>query len=148
MTETGGGAWRQSIYYPFMHASAYGRGTVLSGPAKSEKYDSKEYSDIPYLESVSVLNEEKNELTIFAVNRNLKESIELEANIHDLENLTVIEHITLNNKDLKAVNSVKGEKVKPAVLSGAKLENSGGKSRLDACLPPASWNVIRMRIRP
>jgi len=146
MTETGGGAWRQSIYYPFMHASAYGRGTVLSGPVKSGKYDSKEYSEIPYLETVSVLNEEKNKLTIFAVNRNLKESLDLEANLYDMGNLKLIEHITLNNKDLKAANSAKGEKVKPELISGAKLENSNGKARLEARLPPASWNVLRFSL--
>src|SRR5690606_12174718 len=28
MTENGGKAWKQSIYYPFLHASTYGIGTV------------------------------------------------------------------------------------------------------------------------
>jgi len=144
MTEEGGAAWRQTIFYPFMHASAYGRGTVLSGPVSSEKYDSKEYSDIPWLETVTVCNEEKNELTIFAVNRNLSESMDLEVNLYDFTNLKVIEHITLNHPDLKAVNSPKGERVKPALLSGTKLESSGSTLRLTAQLPPASWNVIRL----
>ena len=147
MTETGGPAWRQTIFYPFMHASAFGRGTVPDGKVSSEKYDSREYSDIPWLETVSVLNEEKNELAIFAVNRNLSEYMDLEANIYDLGNMSLVEHITLNNPDLKAVNSAAGEKVKPEALSGAKLEklSSGGHSRLEARLPPASWNVIRIR---
>ncbi|OMF26535.1 hypothetical protein BK133_20485 [Paenibacillus sp. FSL H8-0548] len=26
MTENGGGSWTQSIYYPYMHVSVYGRG--------------------------------------------------------------------------------------------------------------------------
>ena len=29
MTEKDGGAWCQTIFYPFMHASVFGRGTVL-----------------------------------------------------------------------------------------------------------------------
>ena len=29
MTANGGGAWKQTIYYPYMHASVFGRGTVL-----------------------------------------------------------------------------------------------------------------------
>jgi len=143
MTETGGPAWRQTIFYPFMHASAYGRGTVLAGPVHSEKYDSKEYNDIPYLETVTVLNEEKEELTIFAVNRNLNETMDLEVNLYDWDNMKLIEHITLNNADLKAANSAREEKVKPALLSGTKLECSAKISRLEARLPPASWNVIR-----
>ena len=144
MTEKGGAAWRQTIFYPFMHASAFGRGVVLAGPVSSGKYDSKEYSGIPWLETVAVLNEEKEELTIFAVNRSLSESVELEANLFEMGNMKVIEHITLNNPDIKAVNSAAGEKVKPSVLSGAKLESSDGKSRLEARLPPASWNVLRL----
>src|SRR5918998_2834809 len=28
-TVTGGGAWRQTTFYPMLHASRYGRGTVL-----------------------------------------------------------------------------------------------------------------------
>jgi alpha-N-arabinofuranosidase len=111
-----------------------------------DKYDSKEYSDIPYLESVAVLNDEKNELTIFAVNRNLKESMDLEANLYDMGSMKLIEQLSLNNPDLNAVNSVKGETVKPVVVSGAKIESAGSVSRLEARLPPASWNVIRMGV--
>jgi alpha-N-arabinofuranosidase len=158
MTETGGSAWRQTIFFPFMHASLYGRGTVLAGPVSSEKYDSKEYNDIPWLEAVSVLNDERNELTIFAVNRNLSESIDLEANLCDMQNPGLIEPSPRHNQDLTAVNSAAGEKVKPAILKGAKLEKSGAAgsirneysggttSQLQARLPPASWNVIRIKI--
>ena len=147
MTETGGPAWRQTIFYPFMHASAWGRGTVLSGPVKCGKYDSKEYSEIPYLETVSVLNEEKNEITVFAVNRHLTENLEIEADIFGAGNCRLIEHITLGNPDLKAVNSPAGEKVRPRVIAGAKAEAAGQSTRLEAVLPPASWNVIRLGMK-
>ena len=143
-TEIGGAAWRQTIFYPFMHASLYGRGTVLDGKIISEKYDSKEYNDIPYLDSISVLNEEKEELTIFAVNRNLTEEMDLEINLYDFEGMKLIEHIVLNHENLKAENSAKEEKVKPALLSGDKLESKNSVSKLEARLPKASWNVIRL----
>ena len=146
MTENGGAAWRQTIFYPFMHASAYGRGTVLLGPVVSDRYDSKEYCDIPWLETVSVYNEEKGEIAIFAVNRHLSDNMNLEINAYDFGNLKIIEHITLSNQDLKAVNTAKEEKVKPQVQSGAKIESTGSTSRLEAELPPASWNVIRLRL--
>ncbi len=35
------GAWRQTIFYPYMHASIYGRGTVLNTLVKSPGYESK-----------------------------------------------------------------------------------------------------------
>ncbi|GHV14798.1 intracellular exo-alpha-(1-_5)-L-arabinofuranosidase 1 [Spirochaetia bacterium] len=146
MTEIGGAAWRQTIFYPFMHASVYGRGTVLRCPVSSEKYDSKEYTDVPYLETVAVHNEEKNELVIFAVNRNLKESLDLEAGIFGFEKYRLVEHISLHNEDLKAVNSAGAEKVKPVVQSGGTLDGTGENLLLHARLPPASWNVVRLGV--
>jgi alpha-N-arabinofuranosidase len=140
MTEKGGKAWRQSIFYPFMYASKYGRGTVLRCPVTSEKYDSREYSDIPYLETVAVHDEVGEALTIFAVSRNLAETLNLEADIYGFEGYRFIEHITLHNPDLQAVNSAREEKIKPAPAAPGKFEGS----KLEVNLPPASWNVIRL----
>jgi alpha-N-arabinofuranosidase len=66
--------------------------------------------------------------------------MELETALYGFEDYRLLEHITLHNPDLKAVNSAGGEKVKPAVSGTAKLD---GRC-LKALLPPASWNVIRM----
>ena len=66
---SGNSAWRQTIFYPYMHASRYGRGLVLNSIIDSPKYDSKNYTDVPYLESCLVWNEEERAVTIFAVNK-------------------------------------------------------------------------------
>ncbi|AEF82783.1 alpha-N-arabinofuranosidase [Leadbettera azotonutricia] len=145
MTVPGGNSWRQSIYYPFMDASLFGRGTVLRCPVTADKYDSKEYTDIPYIETVAVHNEGNNEIAIFAVNRNLKENLELEAGISGFGDCKVIEHRSLFNNDLKAANSAKEEKVKPVIQNGAKIEGLVGSKKLSVLLPPASWNVIRLK---
>ncbi|MCL2410006.1 MAG: hypothetical protein FWC97_00035 [Treponema sp.] len=143
MTEAGGSAWRQTIFYPFMHTSVWGRGTVLRCPVICEKYSAKDIDDVPYLESVAVHNEEKNELTIFAVNRNLNETLELESEIFGFDGYKFIEHICMSNPNLKAVNSANGEVVKPVTLAAGKFESSPGGQRLEAKLPAASWNVLR-----
>jgi alpha-N-arabinofuranosidase len=140
MTEKGGKAWRQTIFYPFMHASKYGRGTVLRVPVSSDQYDSKEYCDVPYLDAVAVHNTEKQELTIFAVNRNLTETLDLNAAVYGYETYQFIEHITLNHRDLKAVNSAQEERVQPIVQPHGKRDGN----TLEVRLPPASWNVIRL----
>jgi alpha-N-arabinofuranosidase len=146
MTEPNGKAWRQTIFYPFMHASKYGRGTVLQGAVTSERYDSKEFTDVPYLESVAVYDEEHGQLTIFAVNRNLEEPLDLSVSLSGFENcrFQAIEHITMNNANLKAVNSANGEAVRPltqSVATGRSLSKLDG-NKLEVRLPPASWNVI------
>jgi alpha-N-arabinofuranosidase len=142
MTEPGGSSWRQTIFYPFKDASRYGRGTALRCPVSSEKYDSKEYTDVPYLETVAVDNREGGELTIFAVNRNLTETLDLEADIFGFEKYRFIEHTALFNPDLKAVNSAGAEKVRPQAQPAVLWDGS----RLETRLPPASWNVIRLGV--
>ena len=39
------GAWRQTIFYPYFHASVYGRGTVLNTQVHTPVYESKTYGE-------------------------------------------------------------------------------------------------------
>ena len=147
MTEKNGKAWRQTIFYPFMDVSRNGRGTVLRCPVTVDKYDSREYNDVPYLETVGVHNQERNEITIFAVNRNLSENINLHAEIAGFGETSLVEHRILHNEDLNACNSAREEKVKPFNQQGGRCENKAGSTQLEAVLPSASWNVIRLKAK-
>ncbi|WP_438446091.1 arabinosylfuranosidase ArfA [Gorillibacterium sp. sgz5001074] len=140
MTETGGRSWRQTIFYPYLHASRYGRGTALSPVLSSPLHDTKDFSDVPYLDATGVYNEEAEELTIFAVNRHLSEPLLLDCDVRSFEGFRILEHLVLEHDDLKAVNRAGEERVAP---------HAGGKSTLqagllEAQLPKASWNVIRL----
>ena len=73
MTENGGKVWEQTIFYPFMHLSNYGRGYTLHTEIDSPKHDTKEFTDVPDVESLATLSEDGENLTVFAVNRNLDE---------------------------------------------------------------------------
>jgi alpha-L-arabinofuranosidase len=143
MTEKNGTAWKQTIYYPFMHASVYGRGVALNPIISSPKYDSKDFTDVPYLESTAVYNEEKEELTIFAVNRDLEDALLLECDIRNFEGYQVIEHIILEHDNVKQTNSATYAPVVPHNNGNAEL--SDGK--VLAQLPKLSWNVIRLAKR-
>ena len=141
MTEPDGCAWRQTIYYPFLHASKYGRGTVLELLTDSPSHQTKEHGEVSDIAAVSVFNEEKEELTIFAVNRNLEEDVELTVDVRSFEGYEALEQIVLACDDLKAENSAAGEKVFPVQKPCKKTE--GGY--LTAVLGRASWNVIRLK---
>lgn len=143
MTEKGGIAWRQTIYYPFMHVSKYGRGIALHTLSSSPKYDAKDFTDVPYLESTAVYNEEKDEVTIFAVNRHLEEGLELECDLRSFAGYEIAEHLIMHHEDLKARNSAAGEVVKPSATGDAAID--GGIVRTH--LAPKSWNVIRLTAR-
>jgi alpha-N-arabinofuranosidase len=143
MTENGGQAWAQTIYYPYMHASVYGRGEALVPLVQSPKYDTKEITDIPYLESIAVYNEHSNEVTIFAVNRDLANSLPLEVDLRSFGACKVLEHIVLENGDLKATNSASTpNRIQPHSNGNAKSDGS----TITASLGKASWNVIRLSL--
>ncbi|WP_088103243.1 alpha-N-arabinofuranosidase [Halalkalibacter urbisdiaboli] len=140
MTEKGGEAWKQPIFYPYMHASVFGRGVALNAIVSSPKYDSKDFTDIPYLDTVSVYNEEDETVTIFAVNRHQTDTLSLDADIRSFEGYKVVEHIVLENDDVKATNQQKRDNVVPHNNGDAKVD--GGS--LTANLSKLSWNVIRL----
>ena len=141
MTDAKGGlGWRQTIFYPFMHASTFGRGVVLQPIVSTTKHATAKHDEITDVESVSVWNEEKEELTIFAVNRNLEEDVQLTSDIRKMEGYRVLEHIVLEHDDLKATNSAQMERVCPQSVSRSKID--GGE--MTSLLKKATWNVIRL----
>ncbi len=142
MTEANGGsAWRQTIFYPFLHASKYGRGTVLRPLIHSTKHGTKQHGEVTDVESVAVYHEEKDEVTIFAVNRNLEEDVKLTVDMRSMPGYQVLEHIVLEHQDLKAVNGPGMEQVVPRAAEQSKTEDG----ILESVLHKASWNVIRLR---
>jgi alpha-L-arabinofuranosidase len=144
-TVNGGGAWRQTIFYPFQHASRYGRGLALPVNARSPHYDDPELGPVPSLDAVAVLNPADEALTVFAVNRNLEAPLPLESTGLDLRDYTVVEHITLTHPNLKACNTLADPyQVVPRSAGDARIE----AGRLQTTLPKLSWNVIRLAHPP
>jgi alpha-N-arabinofuranosidase len=140
MTENGGPAWRQSIFYPFLHASRYGRGIVLDQRLESPVYGTKRFGDVPYLDSVTVSTGAG--LTIFAVNRSQSEKLDVQGSLSGFAGLKLAEHIEMSHPDIKAVNSrAEPNEIAPRVVAG-KVRLDG--SLLEGSLEPLSWNVIRL----
>lgn len=134
------GAWKQTIFYPYMHASQFGRGTVLTSVVKTPTYESK-HGDAPYIDSVVVKDEENETVTIFAVNKDLENDFELSADLRQFADYKVVEHIMLTHDDLKAVNTEENpDNVAPVNYNGTKFDNGA----LTSLLPARSWNVIRL----
>ena len=49
MTVNGGPAWRQTIYYPYLHAALYGRGEVFETFIRCPLYHNATHGAVPYL---------------------------------------------------------------------------------------------------
>jgi alpha-N-arabinofuranosidase len=141
MTVKGGGSWRQTIYYPYMQAANFGQGAALDLHASSPLYHDTGFDAVPYFEGVATWDEAPGSLVVFAVNRNLGEPLALEGDARHFANYQVVEHLILAHPDLKATNTLDHQPVVPRSSDSTQLVDG----KLFATLPPASWNVIRMK---
>ena len=140
MTRSGGGCWAQTIFYPYMHASRYGRGTALRPILQSPLYDCKDYEGVPLVDAAAVMAEDGG-VTIFAINRDMKEDIQLDCDLRAFGELKVKEHIVLHHDDVKAVNTENNpNNVIPCQGNGAAMD----KGKITVKLPALSWNVLRL----
>ena len=140
MTEPDGGAWRQTIFYPFLHATTYGQGMALNVDVSCPAYDCKDRQGVPYLDSVAVYNAAKNETTLFVLNRDLHTDMETKITLEGATELT--QHISYAGHDLKATNGPGAELICPENMPCAKMEDG----TVTLSIAKASWNVFRFRL--
>ena len=141
MTENGGAAWAQTTFYPFMHASAYGRGTALRALVDTPTYDCADYQNVPYIDAAATMDEDGS-VTVFCVNRHMEDAFELSLDLRGFADLKLQEHILLHHDDVKAVNTAADpQNVVPTAGPGGALRD--GKFCVQ--LPALSWNVLRFR---
>lgn len=140
-TKTGGGIFEQTIFFPFMHLSNYGRGAALLPLIECPKYDCKEFTDVPYLEAIATFNEEAEEMAIFCVNKSLDEDAVLDVNLMDFEGYKPIEFISMDGYNKKDENTFDAVTVKPHNNPLPAIDGSN----LTVSMKPFSWNVIRLK---
>lgn len=141
MTENGGGIFEQTIFYPFMHMSNYARGSVLLSNLVCDKHDSKEFTDIPDLDGVAVINDNEDEITVFAVNRCRTEDYLLSVNMLDCDGFSLVEHIEMAGYSPLDGNNFSASPVKPV---SAEIKKADGKAT-EIHIKPFSWNVLRFK---
>ena len=140
MTRNGGGAWAQTIYWPLMQASRYGRGKALRAIVDSPVYDCADYEGVPELDAAATMDD-AGSVTIFAVNRSMEEAVNLSVDLRSFEGLGRVEHSVLHHEDVKAVNSeANPDEVKPSAGGGGTLSDG----YLNIAVPALSWNVIHI----
>ena len=124
-----------------MHAPRYVCDRVLQPVIDTPVHDTKEHENVTDLSSVAVWNQAEEELTIFAVNRNIDEDMELVTDLRSMEGYQLVEHIVLENDDLKACKSAAGENVVPKNVSRSNMDSG----KMTSVFTKASWNVIRLK---
>ena len=153
MTQTGGPAWRQTIFHPFAQMSHFGRGRVLKAEIDSPTYaasyfDPRGATDlyfplpkVPYLKLAAVEDPATGAVTLFALNRHLEEPMSLDVALAGYGTPVLIEALQLRHDDLSATNTQEHpDRVSPTPLKQVTL----AADRVKATLGPASWNMIRL----
>lgn len=139
LTSPGGGAWRQTIFYPYLHASRHGRGVLLETRLSTPIEEHSEWGEVPLVESVATCNPDNGEVTIFALNRSARD-LPFQADL-DEGAWKVFDHIVLSDDDLEAANTLANpDRVIP---KPAPLPHLEGRS-LQTTLGSFSWNMIRL----
>jgi alpha-N-arabinofuranosidase len=142
MTEPGGAAWRQTIYWPFMLASKHGRGTALQLAVEAPTYDAAVADKVPWLDIAGVHDADAGTLTFFAVNRSGAEAIEADVTL-ERWNPKSVEHMLIRHDDLQACNTRDApDNVAPVKGNGAVLDSKG----LKLTLPPYSYSMVQVML--
>ncbi|NLL16708.1 MAG: alpha-N-arabinofuranosidase [Clostridiales bacterium] len=142
MTEDGGKAWKQTIYYPYYFASVYGRGECLDAKVFCDIYRTSDGYNVPYVCASVVLAEEKDKIYIFASNLSLEEDTELTLCFEDFGEITPVSKTELYCEDLKAVNTKDCEAVSPTTVA---LSGRSDTSHTIS-LRKHSWNMFEFKL--
>ena len=141
MTENGGRAFRQTIFYPFKLMSKYARGSALKPIVESPKYDCKEFTDVPYLETILTFDEENNEVVFFGVNRSMDENMLLELKLPGFDGYKAVSFESMDGYGVLETNGFDSEKV--TMHHNPVPETDGSVTTAE--LKPLSFNVIRFK---
>jgi alpha-L-arabinofuranosidase len=145
-TETGGPAWRQTIFHPFAHASRYARGTVLRARISTDTFSTGSLEGLPLVVATVVHDEEAGGATILVLNRSIEEPMELSVELRGFGGSQQLETaLELHHPDLKAINS---KEVPDEVAPRQKDDVSLADGMLRTTLKPLSWNVFVTRPNP
>jgi alpha-N-arabinofuranosidase len=113
---------------------------VLSADLESTVHLTAKHGEVSDIVTVPVWNEEKSELVIFAVNRNLSEDVQFEADVRSFGSEFRPVKSVLCSDDLKRENSAEEEPVVPRPDSAVSFV----QGKMQTVLKAASWNVIRL----
>lgn len=140
-TKTGGGAFRQTIFYPFERMSKYARGESIKPIVDCPKYDTKDYTDVPYLETVATYDEENGEVAVFCVNRSMDEDCVVDFKLLDFDGYKPVSFESMDGYDKLLTNDFGNESV---CMHKNELPADDGK-QFTAKLKSMSFNVIRFK---
>jgi alpha-N-arabinofuranosidase len=141
MTEPGGPAWRQSIFFPFATTSRLARGSALDVRLEAPEYGTATYGDVPLVDAVATHDADTGTTGVFLVNRSLTDEAEVVVDVRSLGDISVQSASSIFDDDIHAANTLADrERVGLRPTPTAAIED--GHLRL--VLPPVSWTAVEL----
>jgi alpha-N-arabinofuranosidase len=139
VTEPAGNAWKQPIFYPFADVAHHGRGDALRVEPSCDEIETAKFGPVPSLQIAATHDPATGSVSLFAVNRHQSSPVTLLAEVRTASGARLLEHRILS----AAVSASAGT---PQADEGGRPYTEPTTTlnghRLEARLPPLSWNVI------
>jgi alpha-N-arabinofuranosidase len=118
------------------------QGRVLRVNLQSPTYHSDRYGEVPSIDAVATHDSRSGEISIFVVNRDVRDPAQLTVDLLAFGELAVVEAWTLSDQDWLAVNTQEApDRVCPRPTQSVSVT----EGRLRAELPAVSWSAVRLR---
>ena len=121
--------------------SKYARGESIKPIVECPKYDTKDYTDVPYLETIATYDEENEEVAVFIVNRSLNEDCVIDFKLLDFDGYKPVAFESMDGYDKLLANDFGKETVCMHTNELPVSDDGVFKANLKSM----SFNVIRFK---
>jgi alpha-N-arabinofuranosidase len=141
MTEPGGPAWRQTIFFPFAITARLALGTVLRLAVESPSYETAVYGRVPLVDAVATLDDDSGAVSVFLVNRSPDAPTTVSIDVSSLGPVQLGESVTLADDDPNAANTLEQpNRAAPSPNQSARIDDN----ELTVELPSISWAALHL----
>jgi alpha-N-arabinofuranosidase len=146
MTQTGGPAWRQAIFYPLYDVARFAGDVAVATALTCDTMPAGRLGEVPVLDITSTADRATGEVTMFVVNRDPVNPRPLQVRLRDIDGHSGVQHTVLagtpGRRDANTADCP--DRVRPRAAPTPQREPEGW----NCVLPAQSWNVIRAQTRP
>lgn len=142
LTEPGGPAWRQTIFFPFAITSRLARGTALRISLEGPTYSTAKYGEVPVVDAAASCDPETGAVALFIVNRDLTQTTTVTVDLRELGTSTLVDAIGLGGGDIRVRNTLENPEAVGVWANESAFVSDG---ILTVTLPPVSWSALSLR---
>lgn len=141
MTEPGGGAWRQTTFFPFSLTSRLAKGVVLRPRIEVATYETAVHGIAELVHSIATWDEQTGRTAVFLVNRDILNPITVSIDMMSLDATQIVECTSLFDPDPYAKNTFDDrERVALQTNTTGVLKDG----ILTVTLDPISWTAVAL----